>query len=166
MVTKTGVPKALKVISEGIPDYLTRRPQFVGWAAELKPDGRLDKVPMIAGTNRRASTTDLLTWRSFKEACGAYEAGKHDGIGFVFCSADPFVGIDFDDCRNPETGEVDPRVLEYVEKFDERYVEVSVSGTGVHLITCGKIKGGTKKGNRELYDQDRFFALTGVVLNA
>lgn len=121
---------------------------------------------MIAGTNRRASTTDLLTWRSFEQAYEAYETGKHDGVGFVFCSADPFVGIDFDACRSFETREVDARVLEYIEKFEDRYVEASVSGTGVHLITRGKIKGGTKKGNYELYDQDRFFALTGVALDA
>jgi primase-polymerase (primpol)-like protein len=149
---------------DGIPDYLKIRPQFVGWNSKLKPNGKLDKVPMRAGFRIGASTTDLLTWSPFEEAYAAYEDGKHDGIGFVFCSADPFVGIDFDDCRDPDTGEVDPQVLEYVEGFEKRYVEVSVSGTGVHLITRGKIKGGTKKGGREIYDQDRFFALTGVPL--
>jgi putative DNA primase/helicase len=150
--------------SDGIPDYLKIRPQFVSFNAKLKPNGKLDKVPMIPGTRRRASTTELLTWSPFDEAYAAYEDGKHDGIGFVFCSADPFVGIDFDDCRDPDTGEVDPQVLEYVEGFEKRYVEVSVSGTGIHLITRGKIQGGTKKGEREVYDQDRFFALTGVAL--
>jgi putative DNA primase/helicase len=149
----------------GIADCFKIRPQFVGWNAELKPNGKLNKVPMIAGTTRKASTTDLLTWSSFEDALTAYEAGKHAGIGFVFCSADPFVGIDFDDCRDPDTGVVDPRVLKYVERFEKRYVEASVSGTGVHLITHGKLKGGTKKGNYELYDQDRFFALTGVALS-
>lgn len=150
--------------ADGIPDYLKIRPQFVGWDAELKPNGRLNKVPMIAGTKRKASTTDLLTWCSFEEACAAYEDGKHHGLGFVFCSADPFVGIDFDDCRDPDTGIVDPRLLKYAERFEKKYVEVSVSGTGVHLITRGKLKGGTKKGDYELYDQDRFFALTGVAI--
>lgn len=163
--TADGV-RLLRVNSDGIPDYFKVRPQFVGWKAELKPNGKINKVLMIAGTRRHASSTDLLTWRPFEEAYEAYEAGIHDGIGFVFCSADPFVGIDFDDCRDPETGEVNPRILEYVEQFEDRYVEISVSGTGVHLITRGKIKGGTKKDNRELYDQDRFFALTGEVLNA
>jgi primase-polymerase (primpol)-like protein len=61
---------------------------------------------------------------------------------------------------------VDPRVLKYIERFQDRYVEASVSGTGVHLITRGKIKGGTKKGKYELYDQDRFFTLTGMALDA
>ena len=151
---------------DGIPDYFKIRRQFVGWNAKLKANGKLDKVPMIAGTRNRASTTDLLTWRPFEEAYEAYEDGKHDGVGFCFCSADPFVGIDFDNCRNPETGAVDAGILEYIESFKNRYVEVSVSGTGIHLITRGKIKGGTNPNGdvREIYDQDRFFALTGVSL--
>lgn len=149
---------------KGIPNYFKKRPQFVGWDAELKPNGKIDKVPMIAGTRRKASTTELLDWRTFDEAYAAYEDGKHDGVGFCFCSADPFVALDFDDCRDPNTGVVNPDVLEYIETFEKRYVEISVSGTGVHLVTRGKIKGGTKRGGREIYDQDRFFALTGVAL--
>jgi putative DNA primase/helicase len=127
----------------------------------------LDKEPYDPKTGKRASTTDSRTWAPFSEALEAFEeSGRWDGIGFVFCSADPFVGIDFDKCRNPETGVVDPRILAYVEKFEERYVEVSVSGTGLHLITKGKIKGGAKKGGYEVYDQDRFFTVTGVPLDA
>ncbi len=165
MVTKTEAPKALKVISEGIPDYLTRRPQFVGWKAEPKPDGRLDKIPMIAGTNRRASTTDLLTWRSFKEACGAYEAGKHDGIGFVFCSADPFVGIDLDDCRGPKSGKITPWAQSIINRVQEGYIEASPSGTGVHIIVEGRVRdGGMRKGPIEMYSRERFFTITGEIL--
>src|SRR5215216_7198143 len=138
------------------------RPQFVGWRADIKPDGKLDKIPLIANTTRPASTADLMAWDWFEKAYEGYENGTHDGIGFVFCSADPFVGLDFDNCRNPETGEVDSDVLEYIECYENRYVEVSPSGTGVHLITLGKIRGGFKKGVREVYDRGRFFTLTGV----
>ena len=153
------------VAPENIPDYLKARPQWVNWAHEQR-DGKLTKVPYSPVTERRASTTDLLTWATFEAALATFELGKYAGLGFVFCSADPFVGIDFDHCRNPETGQVDPRVLEYIERFEDRYVEVSVSGTGAHLITRGKIKGGAKKGKYELYDQDRFFTVTGVLLDA
>jgi putative DNA primase/helicase len=152
----------LRVEPDGIPDFLKVRPQWVGWNSERNKQGKLTKVPKIAGTKWGASTTDLLTWRSFEEALEAYEAGKHDGVGFVFCSADPFVGLDFDKVRDPETGEIEPWVLEYFLRFEDRYVEVSVSGTGIHVITRGKIRGGKKKGAREIYDQDRFFCMTGV----
>ncbi len=146
---------------DGIPDYLKVRPQWVNWRFELR-DSKPTKVPYTPGTRRRASSTDLLTWRNFEDAMRSLEC--FDGIGFVFCSADPFVGIDFDGCRDPESGEVDPRVLEYVAKFEDRYVEVSVSGRGIHLITRGKIRGGSKKGRYEVYDQDRYFCITGVTL--
>lgn len=136
----------------------------MGWKLEAR-EGKLTKVPKIAGTRRGASATDLLTWRCFEEALEAYEAGKHDGVGFVFCSADPFVGLDFDDVRDPETGDVEDEVIEFIRGFETRYVEVSVSGTSVHVITRGKICGGSKKGGREIYDQDRFFCMSGVVLD-
>ena len=129
-------------VVENIPPFLRQRPQWVNWRYEER-DGKQTKVPYAPRTGRRASTTDLLTWATFEEAVEAYEAGTYSGIGFVFCSADPFVGIDIDNCRNPQTGEVDPRVLDIIARYEDRYVEVSVSGTGVHLITRGKIKGGT-----------------------
>lgn len=156
---------ALGLIEENVPLDLRRRAQWVNWCFEER-GGKPTKVPYSSVTGRRASTTDLMTWAAFEEAVAAFELGKYAGIGFVFCSAHPFAGIDFDDCRNPETGEVDLSVLEYISKFEDRYVEVSVSGTGIHLITRGKIKGGARKGNYELYDQDRYFCMTGVLLDA
>jgi putative DNA primase/helicase len=158
------VPEVLQVNPEGIPDELKERPQWVGWKLEVTDKGKLNKIPKVAGTNRGASTTDLMTWRSFEDAIEAYEAGKHNGIGFVFCSADPFISIDFDGCRNPETGDIDSEVLEYLMNYEHRYVEISVSGTGIHVITRGKLCGGKKRGGREIYDQDRFFCVTGVGL--
>ena len=156
-------PQALPVDPDGILEALKRRTQWVNW--KYAWDGkRWTKHPHNPRTGRMASSTDLMTWSPFEVVLEAYEAGMYNGIGFCFCSADPFVGLDFDNCRNPETGEVDSCVLEYVARFEDRYVEVSVSGTGIHLITRGKIQGGTNKGNYEIYDQDRFFTLTGVLL--
>jgi putative DNA primase/helicase len=149
---------------EGIPKELRERPQWVVWRYEQR-DGKLDKVPYDPASFECASTTDLMTWGSFDIAIAALKAGNFDGIGFVFCSADPFVGIDFDKCRDPGTGEVDASVLELVRTFESRYVEASVSGTGIHLITTGKCKDGKKRGNREIYGQDRFFVMTGVTVD-
>jgi primase-polymerase (primpol)-like protein len=150
-------------VSENIPHELKTYAHWVVWRLEERGD-ELTKVPYCTKTGRHASTTDSRTWATFPEALEALEDGEYDGIGFVFSSGDPFVGLDFDDVRDPVSGEVDPRVLAYIEKFEDRYVEVSVSGSGIHLITRGKLKGGTKKGNYEIYDQDRFFVLTGVSL--
>ncbi len=151
----------IAVEPDGIPDDLKARPQWVNWRFERR-GGKWTKVPYTPRTSSKASSTDLLTWGCFEDALRALE--DFHGIGFCFCSADPFCGIDFDNCRDPETGEVDRCVLEYLKRFADKYVEVSPSGTGIHLITRGKIRGGAKKGNYELYDQDRYFCVTGVRL--
>jgi len=154
-------------IVENIPEELTERPQWVCWRLESRK-GKETKIPYDASDPKvKASTTDLMTWATFENALAALEvpALRFDGIGFVFCSADPFVGIDWDGVRDPETGEVDEEVLDFARKFESSYVEASVSGRGVHLITRGKCRDGKKVGNREVYGQDRFFCMTGVKID-
>ncbi len=164
--TIQGTP-VLGVIPENIPAPMKEFWHWVVWKLVLRQNGKLDKVPYNPRTGELADTTDSRTWGVFPEALEAYEAGGgYNGIGFVFSSGDPFVGIDFDEVRNPKTGEIDPRVLDYIARFEERYVEASVSGTGIHLITRGKLRGGAKRGNYEVYGQERFFALTGEVIDA
>src|SRR5215218_3557290 len=153
-------------IVENISERLTERPQWVDWRLEERGD-KTTKVPYTPGTLRRASSTDLMTWRTFSEAVAAYEAGEppYDGIGYVFCSADPLAGIDLDGCRNPETGEVAPWAQKIIADASEGYVEASPSGTGVHIIVEGRVRdGGLRRGPVEMYSRDRFFTITGAVL--
>jgi putative DNA primase/helicase len=150
---------------ENIPAQLTERPQWVCWRLEQR-QGKTTKVPYTPGTLRRASSTDLMTWRSFSEALAAYEAGEppYDGVGFVFCSADPLTGIDLDGCRDPESGEISPWADKIIADASEGYVEVSPSGTGVHIIVEGRVRdGGIRRGAIEMYSRDRFFTITGVL---
>jgi putative DNA primase/helicase len=156
----------ITLIPENIPDQLTERPQWVCWRLETR-DGKTTKVPYTPGTQRRASSTDLMTWATFEEALTAYEAGEppYEGIGFVFCSADPFVGVDLDDCRNRQTGEVEPWAQKIISDASEGYVEASPSKTGVHIIVEGRVRdGGIRRGPVEMYSRDRFFTITGEVL--
>ena len=151
---------------ENIPEQLTERPQWVCWRVVEREGKKPTKVPYTPGTERRASSTDLMSWRTYWEALDAYEAGEppYDGIGFCFCSADPFVAVDLDDCRNPETGGIAPWAQKIADSFTEAYVEVSPSGTGIHIIACGVLKEGVKTKNVEMYGQDRFFTISGVRL--
>ena len=153
-------------ITENIPGQLAERPQWVCWRLEMR-DSKPTKVPYTPGTERRASSTDLMTWRTFEDTLAAYEAGDppYDGIGFVFSSADPFVGIDVDDCRDPESGMIAPWAKKIIARVQEGYVEVSPSGTGVHIIVCGTVRdGGMRKGPVEMYGRGRFFTVTGEFL--
>jgi putative DNA primase/helicase len=153
-------------IVENIPAQLAERPQWVCWRVEER-EGKATKVPYTPGTERRASSTDLMTWRTFDEALAAYEAGEppYDGIGFVFCSADPLAGIDLDDCRDPETGVIAPWAQKIISDASEAYVEASPSGTGIHIIVEGRVRdGGMRRGPVEMYSRDRFFTITGELL--
>jgi putative DNA primase/helicase len=151
----------LAVEPDGIPQELKTRPQWVVWRQTFI-DGRWTKIPYIAGGVGKASTTDLMTWRSFEEAVHALDNGRYDGLGFVFCSGDGFVGIDLDDCRDPETGEVEEWAAAVISRFDEAHVEASPSGKGVHIIARGRLREGKRRGRVEMYGQERFFTITGV----
>jgi putative DNA primase/helicase len=162
--------KAITVVDppiiENIPAQLTERPQWVCWRLEMRGD-KPTKVPYTPGTERRASSTDLLTWRTFREALEAYEAAlpPYDGIGFVLSSADPFVGIDLDRCRDPEDGEITGWAQKIISRVQEGYIEASPSGTGVHIIVQGAVRdGGMRKGKVEMYSRERFFTITGALL--
>ena len=162
MIPQTETP-IIGVLVDNIPTRFTERRQWVMWKLEKRPgEDKPTKIPYIAGGVGRASSTDLMTWRPFEEAVRALEAGRYDGIGFVFCSGDEFVGIDLDKCRNPETGELEPWAAEIVAKSGS-YAEASPSGTGVHIIVRGKAPN-KKRGRVEAYSSERYFTMTGRVL--
>jgi putative DNA primase/helicase len=117
-----------------------------------------DKVPYSTRSGRRASSTDLMTWGTFQDALEVYESGEYDGVGFVFSCADPYTGIDLDDCV-AEDGEIAPWALEIVHHFDS-YTELSATGTGLHIIVRGEAPN-RRKGNVEVYSSKRFFTVTG-----
>ena len=146
---------------ENIPEELRRRPQWLVWKLEER-DSKPTKIPYIAGGLGKASSTDSETWRSFDEAVVALKTGRYGGIGFVFSTGDPYAGIDLDDCRNPETGELEVWAAKTVQDLDS-YAEVSPSGTGVHIIVRGKAPN-KKRGKVEAYSSERYFTITGQVL--
>jgi putative DNA primase/helicase len=151
-------PHILPLRAENIPGDLKALPQWVVWkAVGEKPD----KVPYSARTGRRASSTDLLTWSTFQEALEAYENGGYAGLGFVFSSADPYTGIDLDDCVD-ENGEIASWALKIVRYFDS-YTELSATGTGLHVIVRGDVPN-RRKDDVEVYSSKRFFTVTGHVV--
>jgi len=141
-----------------IPEEMKGYPSWVVWRYEER-DGKPTKVPRVPGEDRRASTTDMRTWRTFAEAVAAYEAAGCDGIGFVFSSGDPFCGIDLDGCHDPETGAIKPWAQKIIDAASG-YAEVSPSGHGVHVIVKGRGPN-SKRGRVECYSERRFFTVTG-----
>lgn len=149
------------------PDDLTELDQWVLWRYELVGE-RLTKVPFSINL-RRASSTNAADWGTFEDVCAALhrnaDSFRNGGFGFVFSRADPFAGIDLDNCLGPE-GVLKPWAAGIVERFSDTYMEVSPSGTGLKIWARGAIPanlGGVSvvgNGSIELYDHSRYFAVT------
>jgi len=150
------------------PQCLRELRQWVCWRVENR-DGRETKVPVIAGTTQRASSTEPADWRTFDEAMAAFEADASlAGIGFVFSPDGPYCGVDIDDCRNAETGEIAPWAQNIIDNLAS-YTEISPSGTGVKIFLLAskpgrKCRKAYQTGEIEMYDRDRFFTVTGMHL--
>ena len=136
--------------------------QWVVWRWEER-DGKCTKVPYSPHTGYRADTTNPETWASYQEAVRACKEVGYDGIGFVFTPEDDLCGVDLDGCLDSETGEIEPWAQEIIKELDS-YTEISPSGTGVHIFLRGELPaslGRNRKGQFEVYDQARYFTVTG-----
>ena len=147
---------------ENLPPELTRWRHWVPYRlGPVKANGKRDKILLNPRTGRYAKVNNPKTWGTFEEAVAAYCAGMGDGIGFVFTAEDPYVGIDLDECRNPQTGHLEAWAQDIVERLDS-YTEASPSGTGVHILASGKLPGGGGETEHvEMYETGRFFTITG-----
>ncbi|WP_049969039.1 phage NrS-1 polymerase family protein [Haloferax prahovense] len=144
-----------------LPPELREREQWVCWRSEMRDD-KATKVPVNPTTGGFGSATDSVTWADLDTAVAAVESDDADGIGFVFTDDDPFVGVDLDDCRDPETGTIDDDAQAIITQLDS-YTEVSPSGTGFHILVAGELPAGrNRRGSVECYDTARFFTVTGA----
>ncbi len=152
--------------SDSIPSVMKEREQWICWREEER-DGDLTKVP-VAASGEFARTTDSSTWSSFDAAREAHQGDKitTDGLGFVFDEQSTLMGVDLDDCRDPETGEPTEEAQQIIDDLDS-WTEVSPSGTGYHVIVQGFVPDGGNRGDiddvshLEMYDKSRYFTVTG-----
>lgn len=77
--------------------------------------------------------------RPFDDAKMALDDPQIAGLVFIQTEEDPFVFVDGDDVRCPETGDVHPAFTALLEHFGLTYADVSVSGAGVHAIYQGDL---------------------------
>ena len=60
-----------------------------------------------------------------------------DGRAFIQRETDPYVYIDGDDVRDPQTGDVHPAFIAILEHLGATYTDISQSGVGVHAVYRG-----------------------------
>lgn len=128
-----------------IPAELRTRPRWVRHSA--------GKVPLDA-RGRIASSTDPRTWSPYSEV-------QHQPRrGFVL-NGDGVVCLDLDHCV--VDGRVVGRAAQILADLPPTYVELSPSGTGLHVWGVGRVEQGRKlPGGVEIYGTGRFITVTGV----
>lgn len=169
----TDRPQPVTPIWHQFPAELQARPQWVVWRYEWRvnpkqTNGKWTKVPYNARTAKPASTTARHTWSSFADAKAAFlaRADYFDGIGYVFSKDDPFCGADFDHCLENDTPNEWATAHIAALRASGAYIEVSVSGSGIHAITRATLPGkGIKRPLGEVYDRGRFFTISGRVFD-
>ena len=142
---------------------LAPEPQYIVWKpVPGKRPGKVDKLPCDHRTGAVADAHDPAIWTDYATAgaAAARLGGKH-GVGFVVTEADPYWFLDIDHCFSD--GAWSPLALELCQSFPGCFVEISHSGTALHLIGRGVVPPhGTKNAalGLELYTSGRFCALT------
>lgn len=122
------------------------------------------KIPHNALNGGAGKSNDPSTWVDFKTALEALKTYQMDGLAFFF--ANGYVGLDIDHIGDEldkfRAGDYQENEVSQAVTMTKSYMEVSISGSGIHAIFKGKIPGDRRrKGNVEMYDSGRFFALTG-----
>lgn len=143
-----------------LPDELKQYNQWVLWRY-VEKNGRQTKIPFTA-SGHYANVAQPETWCSFEQALSA--VSHYDGIGFVLSKSDPFTIIDLDNKPDrPCTSDQLARHQKIFEAFPS-YAELSVSGTGLHIVIRGALPSGVHRDNVEAYSDLRFMACTGNVI--
>jgi hypothetical protein len=154
-----------------LPADLQTTPCWGVWRAIAKANAKKPtKVPFRSADGQAADSTNRADWGPFDAALARLQSGDYSGLGFAFFPEYGLVGIDRDDCRNPQTGVIEPWAIQELARLPT-YTEISPSETGYKQICRGRLPQGraTKPGAQsEMYDgtpgRERYFAITGMHL--
>lgn len=123
--------------------------------------GKTDKLPCDWRTGEVVSAHDTGQWTSYSEAASAAAArGASWGVGFVFTAGCGYWFLDIDNAA--QGGQWSPLAQQLCAAFPGAAIELSNSGTGLHIFGRGTIPPhGCKniKLGLELYHEGRFVLL-------
>jgi hypothetical protein len=140
---------------------------FINWSEQptLIPGGKPRKVPTDPRTGYAIDPHDPSQWMTYEQATAT---GLR--VGLVLTDNDPYFLFDLDDCRDPVSGQWHPEALQIAAMFPGACMEVSVNGTGLHIMgVCDPLALGPRKHKfgtatrpgtwLEYYSTKRFVAL-------
>ena len=155
------------------PAELVKRKQWIGWRAQWDPvKGKFDKKPICIptgdGTGFLKPGPDHHV--DYDTAVAAVKTQGLSGIGFVLVpgsgiTGGDLTGGDLDNCRDPETGAIEPWARAIVD-LKETYCEISPSGKGVRFFALGELPLRASAltcppARVELYTRGRFLTFSG-----
>lgn len=141
-------------------------PRWILWRGIPDPDkpGKTKKIPVcpVPGENygKACDPTDPANHATYADAYAAHKA-LGCGLAFVFCAGDPFFFFDIDNAARD--GQWSPLAQDILRRLSGCAVEVSQSGTGLHIFGCGHVPEHSCKNiplDIELYTELRFCAIT------
>lgn len=139
--------------------------QFILWRPEWDAaKGKWNKKPTCPITGLNTDHLNPASWMSFDVASKLAEK-KNLGLGFIITKQDPFFVVDLD--KVLVNGVWSPLAVELCNVFYGAAVEVSYSGTGLHIFGTGwwPEEHRCKDKNNpalEFYTEGRFVAITGT----
>src|SRR5450830_293551 len=146
---------------------LSDYPQFIIYSAVSSTDrpGKTDKLPINHISGQKCNAQDPANWTDEATASKAADKfGKGYGVGFVLTENDPYFCLDIDCCLMPDGKNWSPLALSLTERLTGAAVEVSLSGTGLHIwgqckdaIPAHRCRNGVH--SVEQYTEARFIAL-------
>lgn len=146
------------------PDFLVERPIWILWKLEPDAKGRMTKVPYSGKYDGRASSSNPNTWASFDCVVSKLKrtGTEYNGIGVCMHKPDRLIFIDIDHCVDEE-GQISGHALDIVNHMETQFVELSQSGSGLHILALGEIPKSFKNSRNgvEMYNERRFVAMTG-----
>lgn len=136
--------------AKSLPAEMRSAARWVSWSP--------DKAPrQLSG--RLASSTDSRTWTSWRQIASVARKG------FVL-NGDGIVCIDLDHCIT--AGQLSDWAQSVVNACAGTYIEVSQSGTGLHIFGLADVPRGRRirDGRQiEVYGSGRYIAVTGLRFN-
>jgi putative DNA primase/helicase len=153
----------MTVGSDSIPIELRALPHWLCWRWAMR-NGKYTKPPVDPHTGGDGSSTNPGTWTTFDHARDYCDKAKLPGVGFVVRREDRITGVDLDKCRDSETGIIARWARQIVNALDS-YTEITPSKKGLRVYVRGNLPGQRRrKGQIELYDDERYFTVTGETL--
>ena len=149
----------MKFNYDKVPYEIKQLKRWVLWKVRKLENGKTTKVPINANNGYGAKSNDESTWTTFDDAIKKVDFYNCSGLGFMLGNG--YFGVDIDHALE------DKDLIDEFVNHLKSYTEKSQSGEGIHIICKGVLPvGNRRKGNIEMYDSARFFAMTGDVLNS